>query len=956
MYRTHQLITSPAPGRGSNRPRARFSSDAVEIDLGGQWRFRYHPRADRAPELPERGDDTIAVPGMWQLQGYGAPAYTNVTYPFPVDPPHVPDANPAGDYQRDVELPEDLAGRRVLLRFDGIDNAAAIWFNGTWVGETKGSRNTHELDVTAHARPGRNDLRVRVVQWSASSYLEDQDMWWLSGIFRPAAVLLRPALAIDDLRVRADLDVATGSGTLTVEVESEDPVPRISLVGVEVGTIRAGEPVTIPKVRPWSAEDPHLYTLRVETAGESAEVRIGFRTIDISGAQLRVNGVPVRFRGVNRHDHHPDRGRAVTLEDIRTDLLLMKQHNVNAVRTAHYPPLPGLLDLADELGLWVIDEADFESHGFVEIGNRANVADDPAYEDALVDRMQRMVARDRNHPSVILWSLGNESGPGRNIERMRQAALDLDDTRPIHYERDWTFEHSDLMSLMYTPVDVLERIGRFDADAGTASGARANTVGKRSLAEAAALAPKPFVLVEYAHAMGTGPGGLREYEELFRCYPRLQGGFVWEWIEHGLATTAPDGQPRYGYGGDFGEAVHDGNFVADGLLAPDRTPRPGLLDVKAVYAPVEIRVDAAQATITNRYERSDTSALAFVAQWSDASGVVTEEPLEVPSIAPGEHVRLPLDPPDGAALVTVVARLAQPAGWADAGHEIAFGEQLLGTPAVRPPLPERWQIEDDSLVAGGVRLEGPTLGAWRAPTDNDRAVRQVELGSTSEAAAWAALHLHAPGGRTTRLDRDGDAVHLSRRWGFAGRDVGFTEDTHARQHGGVLHLDTHFVPFGPWPVDATVPRLGLDLELPGLGAQTRVRWFGRGFHHTYPDTGSGMRLGWFDGTVTDLQEHYLRPQDNGVRSDVRALWIEHGEHWLQIAGEPFSFSLRPWSDSELDAAAHPDELGETGRLVLSLNAAVHGVGSAACGPGVLPQHRLRPTPAELHLQLAVVSA
>jgi beta-galactosidase len=952
MLPTQKIIASFGPGQGTLAPRARLASDAVEIDLSGDWRFSHHPRADRAPEVPEVGDDLIAVPGIWQLQGYGSPAYTNARYPFPVDPPHVPDANPAGDYQREVDLPEDLTGLRVLLRLDGIDSAGAIWFNGAFIGDTKGSRNTHELDVTEHARPGSNDLRIRVVQWSAASYLEDQDMWWLSGIFRPVAVLLRPARAVDDVRVRADFDHTTGAGTLTVEVDSEDPAPRVQLTGLDV-EVCPGEPVRIPAVRPWSAEDPHLYELVVETVGERVTLPIGFRTVDITDAQIRVNGVPLRFRGVNRHDHHPERGRAVTLDEVRTDLLLMKQHNINAVRTAHYPPLPGLLDLADELGLWVIDEADFESHGFVEVGHRANPVDDPAYEAALVDRVQRMVARDRNHPSVIMWSLGNESGPGRNIASMRAAALALDDSRPIHYERDYSFEHSDVMSLMYTPVDVLERIGRFDPRAGTNSGTGSTVVGDRSHAEAAALATKPFILVEYAHAMGTGPGGLREYEELFRTYPRLQGGFVWEWIEHGLATTAPDGSPRYGYGGDFGEIVHDGNFVADGLLAPDRRPRPGLADLKAVYAPLDITVTASDVAVVNRYDVVDTSALTFMAQWADAEGEITEEPLTVPVLGPGERTSVPLSPPDGAALVTVTARLAQPAAWAPEGHEIAFGQQLLAAPALRDARPHRWQIEDDNLTVGGVRLDGPTLGAWRAATDNDRAVRMVELGDTSDAADWAQLFLYAPAGRTVALERDGDDVEIRRRWGFAARDVGFTEATRLRQREGVLHLDSQLVPFGPWPVEATVPRIGLDLELPGLGPDTRVRWFGRGFGHSYPDTGSGMRLGWFCGTVADLQEHYLRPQDNGLRGDVRALWIEHGEHTLQIAGEPFAFSLRPWSDRELHAADHPDELPRTDRLVLSLNAAVHGVGTAACGPGVLPQHRLHPRPAELHLQLAL---
>lgn len=492
-----EAIQTTVPSHGCRTPRSQGArSSRRSLSLSGTWQFRLSPTAAGSGPVPVTGPDgegwdEIAVPGHWVLQGYGDPLYTNTAYPFPIDPPRVPDENPTGDYVRTFELPQGWNRDGATLLFQGADSAARAWLNGVEIGWWTGSRLPAELDVSTLLREGTNSLAVRVYRWSAGSYLEDQDMWWLSGIFRPAAILVRPALGIEDLRVRADFDATTGAGTLTVEIEGDDPEPRISLADLDTGHIRPGEPTTIADIHPWSAEEPHLYTLVVETAGERAEVKVGFRTIDIVDAQLRVNGTPLRFRGVNRHDHHPERGRAVTLDDIRTDLLLMKQHNVNAVRTAHYPPLPGLLDLADELGLWVIDETDFESHGFVEVGYRANVADDPAYQDALIDRMQRMVARDRNHPSVIIWSLGNESGPGRTIEPMRRAALALDGTRPIHYERDWTFEHSDLMSLMYTPVDVLERIGRFDGDAGTASGATAT---------------KPFILVEYAQLHGHRTG------------------------------------------------------------------------------------------------------------------------------------------------------------------------------------------------------------------------------------------------------------------------------------------------------------------------------------------------------------------------------------------------------------------------------------------------------------------
>jgi beta-galactosidase len=923
---TRDLIDSFGPGVGALGPRARYRSDAAEIDLGGQWRFVHYERALEAPAEPAKGESEIRVPGHWQLQGYGAPAYTNVVFPFPADPPHVPDANPAGDYQRDIEIPE-ISDQRVLLRFDGIDNSAQIWLNGHEVGTTAGSRNTHEFDVTAYARPGINDLRVRVVQFSATSYLEDQDMWWMSGIFRPVTLLLVPERSLGDVRVAADFDPETGDGILRVDADG-DPSVRIDALGL---VTRAGDEVRIPGVRPWSPEDPALYELVVAGACESARLKIGFRRVEIRDAQILVNDTPVLFRGVNRHDHHPDRGRAVTVDDIREDLLLMKRSNVNAIRTSHYPPRPELLDLADELGFWIIDEADFESHGFSELGERNNPVDDPAWRGALVDRMQRMVARDRNHPSIIMWSLGNESGAGCNLADMREAVLELDGSRPIHYERDYTFRHSDVFSLMYATHDAVEKIGRFEpitlpshavilADEGELSG---------------------------LHAMGTGPGGLEEYQELFRRYPRVQGGFIWEWFEHGIAHDVR-GARAYGYGGDFGEIVHDGNFVADGLVSPDRVGRPALTDLKQVFRPVDIRVGQDRVEIENRFERASTTGITYTATTLLVDGRSVDEEIEIPTVRAGETATVAFEAHADAVLVTVCARLAAASAWAPAGHELAWGQRLVRLPDTPRAIDAEWRVDARSISGDGVRLEGPALGVWRAPTDNDRATRMVELrGGVSDAGSWKKLNLHAPAVRT-------DPASGERRWGFAGRDVGFDERLAVEASGDGVSVEARLSPRGPWPEGQTLPRIGHDWVIPGAGPETRVRWFGRGFGQSYPDTGSGARLGWFEGSVAELQEQYLRPQDNGVRAEVSVLEIELDGRRLAISGEPFSFSLRPWTDAELDAAAHPYELSaDTGRLILSINAHVHGVGTGACGPGVREQHRLHPRDAALSLRFAL---
>ncbi|HLT66238.1 MAG TPA: glycoside hydrolase family 2 TIM barrel-domain containing protein, partial [Microbacterium sp.] len=597
---------------------------------------------------------------------------------------------------------------------------------------------------------------------------------------------------------------------------------------------------------------------------------------------------------------------------------------------------------ADELGFWVIDEADFESHGFSELGERRNPVDDPAWRDALVDRMRRMVARDRNHPSVIMWSLGNESGAGRNLADMRAAALELDDSRPIHYERDYSFRYSDVLSLMYPTHEAVEKIGRFEpvtlprhavilADEGELSG----------------LDAKPFILCEYAHAMGTGPGGLEEYQELFRLYPRVQGGFIWEWFEHGIAHDT-GGVRAYAYGGDFGEIVHDGNFVADGLVSPDRGGRPALTDLKQVFRPVDIRIHDGRIDVENRFERASTAGITYTATTLLVDGRTVDEEIEIPPARAGETATVAFETHADAVLVTVSARLSAASAWAPAGHELAWGQRLIRLPDAPSAIDAEWRVDARGISGDGIRLEGPALGVWRAPTDNDRATRMVELfGGVSDAGSWKKLNLHAP---AVRVDPESG----ERRWGFAGRDVGFDERLAVEASGGGVSVEARLSPRGPWPEDQTLARIGHDWVIPGAGPETRVRWFGRGFGQSYPDTGSGARLGWFEGSVAELQEHYLRPQDNGVRAEVSVLEIELGGRRLVISGGPFAFSLRPWTDAELDVANHPHELpAETGRLILSINAHVHGIGTAACGPGVLEQHRLHPREARLALRFAL---
>jgi len=563
-------------------------------------------------------------------EGFLAPAYTNVTYPFPVDPPRVPDANPASEYRRRFEVPAGFPLARAVLRFEGVDSCFAVWLNGVRLGDGQGSRLPTEFDVSGTLRSGRNVLAVRVHQWSAGSYLEDQDMWWLSGIFRPVQIVAR---GLEDFFVHADLDPGSGRGTLSVQTTAPArlTVPELGLTGADP----AG-PHVIEDVEPWSDERPRLYAGEIAAGGERVAVSIGFRRVAADGGVLTVNGVPVLLRGVNRHEWDPRTGRALSQETMLADVLAMKRHNINAVRTSHYPPDPRFLDLCDAYGLWVIDECDLETHGFLAEAWRGNPSDEEAWREAYLDRAARMVERDKNHPCVIAWSLGNEAGTGENLAAMAAWIRARDGSRLIHYEGDHeNCSYADVYSRMYVGYPELAALGHRQEP---------RTADPRHDAHRRGL---PFLLCEYAHAMGNGPGGLRDYAELFEAHPRLAGGFVWEWIDHGIARTAADGNPYsvyYACGGDFGEEVHDGNFVIDGLMFPDRTPSPGLGEYKKVAEPVRIGVDPRARTISvrNLHHTRDTGYLRW--QWvvEEEGAALGRGELAVPAVRAGSEAQMPL--------------------------------------------------------------------------------------------------------------------------------------------------------------------------------------------------------------------------------------------------------------------------------------------------------------------------
>ncbi|HEY3086885.1 MAG TPA: glycoside hydrolase family 2 TIM barrel-domain containing protein [Jatrophihabitantaceae bacterium] len=909
-------LGSFAPGAGRRLPRAHAVSDAPRLDLNGTWRFRL---------AGKEGYTRIEVPGHWQLSGFGAPAYTNVRYPFPIEPPHVPDDNATAEYRRRFDLPADWPGHGAVLRFLGVDSAFTAWLNGTELGWSTGSRLTTEFDVGALLLRAGNELTVHVHQWSPGSYLEDQDMWWLSGIFRDVTLLARPSGAVDDFFMHADYDDRTGAGILRVETDMRAllSVPSLGLVDVP-----AAGPHRVDDITPWSAEVPHLYSGTLDAGGERIALRIGFRTVEIRDGLLTVNGRRVLFRGVNRHEWSPDRGRAVTTDEMLSDVRLMKQHNINAVRTSHYPPHPDFLDLCDEYGLYVIDECDLETHGFAVVDWRGNPSDDARWRAAYLDRIRRTVERDKNHPSVIMWSLGNESGTGQNLKAMSAWAHERDPGRPVHYEGDADCGYVDVYSRMYATHDEVAAIGRREEPAISDP---ARDAHRRGL---------PFVLCEYAHAMGNGPGGLLEYRQLFETYPRCQGGFVWEWIDHGIRRPG-----HFAYGGDFGEVLHDGNFVMDGLLFADRTPSPGLVELKAVIAPVRITLDDMVA-VSNLHDFADSADLRF--EWTyEVEGVPVESgELDVVPIGPHETIGVPppaLSRADAESWLTVRAVLAHDMPWAPAGHEIAFAQRQITPAPTRTAAygrPDTAQFDRAMLTRlGAMPVHGPRLDLWRAPTDNDRAVF-----GPSVATPWRAIGLD----RLTHRVIDRDDFVLRTRVAAAATDLGMLVSYRWRADGSALVLTVDAEPDGDWPVP--LPRLGMRLALPASIAE--VEWFGGGPGEAYSDSTQALRIGRFRRRVEELQTPYAFPQENGNRRLVRWAELFGPDGGVRIEGVPtFELTVRRWTNEDLDAARHPSDLVPRDELYVNIDVAQNGLGTASCGPGVLPQYELRAAPASWTVRL-----
>ncbi|MGQ4561282.1 glycoside hydrolase family 2 TIM barrel-domain containing protein [Dermabacteraceae bacterium P7054] len=1032
---------APSTGRVSEPVSwcAPADTTARHLDLSGDdWQFRLfasarsaqaaaplpftdgHESSRKAPSWSQ-----IRVPSHWALTGgpswlRGRPAYTNVQFPFPTNPPFAPDENPTADYRRTFEVSGDkLRGSsRVLLRVAGIESIGIISLNSREVGVFRGSRLQQDFDVTELLRRGKNTLDIRVHQFSAMSYAEDQDQWWLPGIFREIELVFCPRGGIDDVRVTPSFNHLTGSGEALVEVCADASafpltvtLPELKLRKRIAGTDADGVGRAVLRadsVEPWSAEVPRLYEIKVSSKGETRRVRTGFRTVTITSSalgepQLTVNGRKVVFLGVNKHETHPDLGRVFDEAQTKSDLQLMKQHNINAIRTSHYPPHPRLLEMCDELGFWVIDECDLETHGFELHDWRGNPSDDPTWRETLVDRAERMVRRDYNHPSIVMWSLGNESGTGANLAAMAQLIRRLDPERPIHYEGDYDGRYTDVYSRMYARLHEMESI--------------LSPEGPFTFAEPinrAHLRSKPFMQCEYLHTMGNGPGALREHVAQFFNHPRHHGGFLWEWRDHGIRSWTRDGREFFAYGGDFGEEVHDGNFVMDGLLLPDGTPSPAMAEVKQAYAPVKLTITQGEdgpllhAVSRLHSRRSDflNCSVSLVSDAPHGHGSTVAQPaiateVRVPlDLAPGEETTVKLadltDSPIGPdTIVTAVLTLAGDEPWAKAGSHVASAQYVpapqralwrdaagVGGPqASRKPRTRRsrgrnqqaleFNAEGRLVKLFGQEVRDARATFWRAPTDNDegaprfgyRSVDPAENESgameESSAAFWRGMGLDRMHARIEELREERGSLYRRLRFAAADAERAITVSETWSWDEECADFRLEIQPDANW--NGTWPRAGYLLALPA--DYRRAHWFGYGPDEAYPDSRDAAALGVWDAEEDELFFPYSRPQETGHRPGLRTLLVR-GARVPGLRVDTFpdrsldarfdyrpGFSLLPWSEHELTRAQHPYELPTPRSSYLVFDAAQHGLGSRSCGQDVLPQYALTPRALTVLLRL-----
>ena len=969
----------PASKRMDNLVEHREESDRMQL-LNGTWKFQYFNSIyDIQDSFFEKNYDTenfdeIQVPSVWQMAGYDTHQYTNIRYPFPFDPPYVPQDIPCGAYVHNFEYSRDEKASKAFLNFEGVDSCFYVWINGSYIGYSQVSHMTSEFDVTDVLQDGTNTVAVLVMKWCDGSYLEDQDKFRMSGIFRDVYILKRPKQAISDYHIKTRIEDMLAK----VEIEMKFYFPLNVKISIEdrngavvaLGSIAEEGTAVLEIASPelWNTENPYLYKLILETENEVIVDHIALRKIEIKDQVIYLNGQKIKFRGVNRHDSDPVTGFTINPEQITTDLTLMKQHNFNAIRSSHYPNAPFFYEMCDKYGFMVIDEADIEAHGPFMIYRKEDtdynrfkrwnekIADDPVWEEAIVDRVKLMVERDKNRFCIVMWSMGNESAYGCNFEKALEWTKNFDPDRITQYESaryrnyDETYDYSnlDVYSRMYPALSEIQEY--LDKDGS-----------------------KPFLLVEYCHSMGNGPGDFEDYFQMIQDNDKMCGGFVWEWCDHAIAHgTAENGKTIYAYGGDHGEEIHDGNFCMDGLVYPDRTVHTGLLEYKNVYRPARVisyNKESGELVLHNYMDFDDLKDYVKISYELTQDGlVISKGILPEFSVAPHGEGKTNLKinvPENGKCYLKLIYHLKKELPLLDEDHILGFDEIEVSKEDTKCKLAEKWipktvvdselQVnENDTQIhikgrefaytidkrtalftemkfAGREYLNHPMeLNIWRAPTDNDMYIK----------SEWKKAHYDKAYTRayTTEVVQGKHGVKITSHASVVAETVQKILDvtiTWKIEAAGKIDADIAVTKDDEFP---DLPRFGVRMFLDKK--LSAVRYFGMGPQESYCDKHQAASHGLYRADVGDLHEDYIRPQENGSHYDCEYVELNNSRYGIVASAEKaFSFNASYYTQEELEKKTHNYELIESDSVVFCVDYALNGIGSNSCGPVVLDQYR-----------------
>ena len=969
----------PASKRMDNLVEHREESDRMQL-LNGTWKFQYFNSIyDVQEPFFEKDYDTenfdeIQVPSVWQMARYDTHQYTNIRYPFPFDPPYVPQDIPCGTYAHTFVYHKDENAPKAFLNFEGVDSCFYVWINGSYVGYSQVSHMTSEFDITDLLRDGENSIAVLVMKWCDGSYLEDQDKFRMSGIFRDVYILKRPKQAISDYHIKTRIEDMLAK----VEIEMKFYFPLNVKISIEdrngavvaLGSIAEEGTAVLEIASPelWNTENPYLYKLILETENEVIVDHIALRKIEIKDQVIYLNGQKIKFRGVNRHDSDPVTGFTISLEQLTTDLTLMKQHNFNAIRSSHYPNAPFFYEMCDKYGFMVIDEADIEAHGPFMIYRKEDtdynrfkrwnekIADDPVWEEAIVDRVKLMVERDKNRFCIVMWSMGNESAYGCNFEKALEWTKNFDPDRITQYESaryrnyDETYDYSnlDVYSRMYPALSEIQEY--LDKDGS-----------------------KPFLLVEYCHSMGNGPGDFEDYFQMIQDNDKMCGGFVWEWCDHAIAHgTAENGKTIYAYGGDHGEEIHDGNFCMDGLVYPDRTVHTGLLEYKNVYRPARVisyNKESGELVLHNYMDFDDLKDYVKISYELTQDGLVISKG-KLPEVSAAPHsegkINLKINVPEsGKCYLKFIYHLKKELPLLDEDHILGFDEIEVSQKDAKCQLAEKWfektvtdselQVsEDDTQIhikgrefaytidrrtalftemkfAGREYLNHPMeLNIWRAPTDNDMYIK----------SEWKKAHYDKAYTRayTTEVVQGKHGVKITSHASVVAETVQKILDvmiTWKIEAAGKIDADIAVTKDDEFP---DLPRFGVRMFLDKK--LSAARYFGMGPQESYCDKHQAASHGLYQANVDDLHEDYIRPQENGSHYDCEHVELNNSRYGIVVSAEnAFSFNASYYTQEELEKKTHNYELIESDSVVFCVDYALNGIGSNSCGPVVLDQYR-----------------